>query len=116
MGRAWLPPGQRHGHVVRLTARPGTGAPFPRARANSHTRRRRADATCAGDYPRFAQDIDRAFARVRKQGVTVAVSDVTGTSEVTFGPSDLAYATRGVLYGDVALSLPLWFREASGGS
>src|SRR4029450_64581 len=41
----------------------------------------------------------------------------TGYSEpVQFGVSDLAYATRGLLYGDEALLLPQWFREAARGS
>jgi pimeloyl-ACP methyl ester carboxylesterase len=35
---------------------------------------------------------------------------------VRFGVTDLAYATRGLLYGDEALWLPEWFRAAAQGS
>jgi pimeloyl-ACP methyl ester carboxylesterase len=36
-------------------------------------------------------------------------------ARVPFGATDLAYATRGILYGDAALSLPLWFHQAADG-
>jgi pimeloyl-ACP methyl ester carboxylesterase len=74
-----------------------------------------AEASCRDAFPRFREDVDAAFARVRKAPVMVAVRDPDSgaTERVPFGPSDLAYATRGVLYGNGAVSLPLWFREAA---
>jgi pimeloyl-ACP methyl ester carboxylesterase len=76
-----------------------------------------ADTACRQAFPRFRQDIDLAFTRVRREPATVTVRDpATGATErVRFGPSDLAYATRGILYGNDALSLPLWFRSAAEG-
>jgi pimeloyl-ACP methyl ester carboxylesterase len=76
-----------------------------------------ADTTCRQAFPRFRQDIDLAFTRVRREPATVTVRDpATGATErVRFGPSDLAYATRGILYGNNAMSLPLWFRSAAEG-
>jgi pimeloyl-ACP methyl ester carboxylesterase len=76
-----------------------------------------ADTACRQAFPRFRQDIDVAFARVRREPAMVTVRDpATGSSElVRFGPSDLAYATRGILYGNNAMSLPLWFRSAAEG-
>jgi pimeloyl-ACP methyl ester carboxylesterase len=76
-----------------------------------------ADRSCSAMFPRFRQDIDLAFTRVRRDAVTASVRDpLTGTVErVPFGETDLAYATRGVLYGSDALSLPSWFRLAAEG-
>ena len=76
-----------------------------------------ADEECRGHFPRFRQDVDAAFKRLRSDPARVAVRDPnTGHSEeVFFGESDLAYATRGALYGNEALSLPLWFRRAAQG-
>ena len=76
-----------------------------------------ADAACAQAFPRFRQDIDVAFARVRRDPVMVTVRDPANgsVSPVRFGSTDLAYATRGLLYGNDALSLPLWFRRAAEG-
>ena len=76
-----------------------------------------ADLACRQAFPRFRQDVDVAFTRVRREPALVSVRDPdTGSIErVPFGPSDLAYATRGILYGNDALSLPLWFRSAAGG-
>jgi pimeloyl-ACP methyl ester carboxylesterase len=77
----------------------------------------RADRACADAFPRFEQDIDVAFARLSRQRANVAVRDpATGAIErVPFGVTDLAYATRGLLYGNDALSLPLLFRQAAEG-
>jgi pimeloyl-ACP methyl ester carboxylesterase len=47
--------------------------------------------------------------------VTVRDPDNAAVSQVRFGTTDLAYATRGLLYGNDALSLPLWFRRAAEG-
>ena len=76
-----------------------------------------ADRACADAFPSAREDVDRAFARLASGPVTVAVRDLaTGaTGQVPFGASDLAYATRGILYGDEALSLPSWFRAAADG-
>ena len=76
-----------------------------------------ADLACRQAFPRFRQDVELAFTRVRREPALVSVRDpATGSIErVPFGPSDLAYATRGILYGNDALSLPLWFRSAAGG-
>jgi pimeloyl-ACP methyl ester carboxylesterase len=76
-----------------------------------------ADGACRSAYPRFLQDVDAAFARVRGTAVTATVRDpLSGAIErVPFGVTDLAYATRGILYGGDALSLPLWFSRAAGG-
>ena len=78
----------------------------------------KADDECARDFPEFQQDIDRAFARLVTQPADVGVRDPsTGSSErVRFGVTDLAYATRGLLYGDEALGLPQWFHDAASGS
>jgi pimeloyl-ACP methyl ester carboxylesterase len=76
-----------------------------------------ADGACRQAFPRFRQDVDLAFTLVRRASVTVAVRDPStgATSPVRFGESDLAYATRGILYGNDSLSLPLWFRNAAEG-
>lgn len=76
-----------------------------------------ADTACVQAFPRFRQDIDVAFARVRRDPVMVTVRDPANgsVSPVPFGTTDLAYATRGLLYGNDALALPLWFRRAAGG-
>jgi pimeloyl-ACP methyl ester carboxylesterase len=76
-----------------------------------------ADPSCRVAFPRFRQDIDLAFARVAQGTITATVRDpLTGRVErVPFGTTDLAYATRGVLYGNEALSLPAWFRQAAEG-
>ena len=76
-----------------------------------------ADTACRQAFPRFREDVDLAFTRLRLEPAMVAVRDpATGATErVRFGQSDLAYATRGLLYGNDALSLPLWFRSAAAG-
>jgi pimeloyl-ACP methyl ester carboxylesterase len=76
-----------------------------------------ADPACAAAFPRFRQDVTLAFTRLARESVNVAVRDPrTGRAvTVAFGRSDLAYATRGLLYGNDALSLPGWFRRAAEG-
>ena len=76
-----------------------------------------AERGCAEAFPTFRADIDAAFARLARRPITVAVRDpATGGSEhVPFAVTDLAYATRGLLYGNEALSLPLFFRRAAEG-
>ena len=76
-----------------------------------------ADSSCRRAFPRFRQDVDLAFTRLRLEPASVTVRDpATGATEsVRFGQSDLAYATRGLLYGNDALSLPMWFRRAAEG-
>jgi pimeloyl-ACP methyl ester carboxylesterase len=72
---------------------------------------------CQANFPRFRQDVDAAFKRLRNDPARVTVRDPgTGESEqVFFGESDLAYATRGALYGNDAFALPWWFRRAAAG-
>jgi pimeloyl-ACP methyl ester carboxylesterase len=96
---------------------PSSGAPDTDAALMALIDDCEADAACASAYPRFRQDIDVAFARLRREPATAPVRDpLTGTVErVPFNKDDLAYATRGVLYGSDALSLPLWFRRAAEG-
>ena len=76
-----------------------------------------ADAECARAFPTFAQDVAAAFARLRGTAPLVDVRDpATGTIlRVPLSATDLAYATRGLLYGNDALSLPLFFAEAAAG-
>jgi len=75
------------------------------------------DDNCASHFPQFEEEIDHAFAGLARQPADVEVRDPSNGSieRVRFGVSDLAYATRGVLYGDEALRLPEWFREAARG-
>jgi len=76
-----------------------------------------ADADCSRAFPTFAQDVGSAFDRLRGTVQSVQVQDpATGvTLRVPFSATDLAYATRGLLYGNDALSLPLFFAEAARG-
>ena len=76
-----------------------------------------ADTQCSSSYPTFRQDVERAFATVATQPVTARVLDPRSgeTERVTFGATDLGYATRGLLYGPDALRLPHMFREAASG-
>ena len=96
---------------------PTTGAPDSEAALTALIDDCNADPACAGTFGRFRQDIDLAFTRLARGPVTVTVRDTaTGRIEqVPFGVTDLAYATRGILYGNDALSLPLWFRRAADG-
>jgi pimeloyl-ACP methyl ester carboxylesterase len=96
---------------------PTSGAPDASAALSAVVDDCRADPGCAAAFPRFQQDIDTAFARLVSRDLEVSVRDPrTGAVErVPFGASDLAYATRGLLYGNDALSLPLMFRRAAEG-
>jgi pimeloyl-ACP methyl ester carboxylesterase len=96
---------------------PSSGAPDTDAALTALVDDCEADPACAAPYPRFRQDIDVAFARVRREPAAASVRDpMTGSVErVLFNHHDLAYATRGVLYGNEALALPLWFRRAAEG-
>lgn len=96
---------------------PTSGAADAEAALNAVIDDCAADANCARTFGRFRQDIELAFTRVARGPVTVSVRDTaTGRIEqVPFGVTDLAYATRGILYGNDALSLPLWFRRAAEG-
>ena len=77
----------------------------------------KADPSCAQEFPTLERDIDRAFASLARPTMVTIHDPATGTSEdVPFTANDLAYATRGLLYGMEALSLPKWFNEAAGGS
>jgi pimeloyl-ACP methyl ester carboxylesterase len=96
---------------------PSLGAADADAALNTLIDQCAADATCRQAFPRFAQDIDLAFTRLRREPAMVPVRDpATGAiARVPFSHSDLAYATRGILYGNEALSLPLWFGNAAEG-
>jgi pimeloyl-ACP methyl ester carboxylesterase len=76
-----------------------------------------ADAGCAANYPTFRHDVEAAFARLAPAPVATTVWDPhsRATSRVPFASSDLAYATRGLLYGAEALNLPRLFRAAASG-
>ena len=77
----------------------------------------KADRACAQAFPRLAHDIDRAFASLARPATVTIRDPATGAiGEVPFSANDLAYATRGILYGPEALSLPRWFKDAAGGS
>ena len=76
-----------------------------------------ADEECARAFPSLEQDIDRAFASLARPVIVTVRDPATGAvEEVPFAARDLAYATRGILYGPEALSLPRWFRDAAEGS
>ena len=96
---------------------PTTGAPDSEAALQAVIDDCSANRSCADAFGRFRQDVDLAFTRVARGPVTATVRDpATGRVEqVAFGATDLAYATRGILYGNDALSLPLWFRRAAEG-
>jgi pimeloyl-ACP methyl ester carboxylesterase len=96
---------------------PAMGAPDAEAALEALLDDCAADRACAAAFPHARQDVERAFARLAGGPATVAVRDLaTGAiGQVRFGSSDLAYATRGILYGDEALALPLWFRGAAAG-
>ena len=76
-----------------------------------------ADARCRQTFPRFREDVDLAFTRLRREPAMATVRDPlsSATERVPFGHNDLAYITRGILYGNDALSLPLWFSRAADG-
>ena len=76
-----------------------------------------ADASCARAFPRFRDEIATAFARLKARRVTVEVYDpaTRRTEHVLFGVTDLAYSTRGLLYGNESLALPQLFHDAAQG-
>ena len=75
------------------------------------------DTECAKDNPTFRRDVDAAFAALSQGRTTANVFDpfTRRNARVPFGSSDLAYATRGLLYGADALQLPTMFRAAASG-
>ena len=76
-----------------------------------------ADPDCASSFPSLRRDVSAAFGRVAKGKVTVNAFDPQQNERavVSFGASDLAYATRGLLYGPDATLLPRFFRAAANG-
>jgi pimeloyl-ACP methyl ester carboxylesterase len=76
-----------------------------------------ADEGCSRAFPAFAQDVVTAFAQLRGTAALVDVRDPATAAilRVPFSATDLAYATRGLLYGNDALALPLFFAEAARG-
>ena len=76
-----------------------------------------ADRACAASYPAFRRDVEAAFAALATRSITATVFDphTRAPEHVPFGASDLAYATRGLLYGADALKLPRLFRAAAAG-
>jgi pimeloyl-ACP methyl ester carboxylesterase len=97
---------------------PSRGAADAEAALNVVVDHCNADPACRRIFPRFRQDIDLAFTRLRREPAMVEVRDpLSGATErVPFGQNDLAYITRGILYGNDALSLPSWFRSAAEGN
>ena len=96
---------------------PSAGARDADAALNAVINDCNADESCREQFPGFRRDVDRAFSRLRSDPVRVALRDPNSgaTEEVFFGQRDLAYATRGALYGNEAFALPLWFRRAAQG-
>ena len=72
---------------------------------------------CAASFPTLRRDVSTAFARVAKGSVSANAFDPARNerSVVSFGASDLAYATRGLLYGPDVTLLPRFFRAAASG-
>ena len=75
-----------------------------------------SDPPCADAFPQLRHEIDVAFSRLRSVPATASIRDpATGAvAQVSFGPTDLAYSVRGLLYGD-ARQLPWLFRLAADG-
>jgi pimeloyl-ACP methyl ester carboxylesterase len=96
---------------------PSSGAVDAEAALNLMIAQCEQDADCAGANPTFRRDVDAAFAGLAQGGATATVIDPhTGqTARVSFATSDLAYATRGLLYGADARRLPHMFRAAAFG-
>ena len=76
-----------------------------------------ADAGCSSVYPDLRRDVDAAFARLQLRPIAVNVIDsATGApARVELSHMDLAYAVRGILYGD-GTRLPALFRDAARGN
>ena len=74
------------------------------------------DRDCARNFPEFSRTSIAPLRDWPPAGGRGCRDPSTGTVErVRFGTSDFAYATRGLLYGDEALALPDWFRDAAQG-
>lgn len=75
-----------------------------------------ANEKCAAAYPDVRRDVGAAFTRLHKRPIAVDVVDPTtgAPARVEFSAADLAYAVRGILYGDGA-RLPAWFKDAARG-
>lgn len=73
------------------------------------------DRDCAAQHRTFRRDVDRAFAALARRAITTTILDprTRQAERVTFSATDLAYATRGLLYGAEALALPRLFRAAA---
>jgi pimeloyl-ACP methyl ester carboxylesterase len=76
-----------------------------------------ADQPCATAYPDLRRDVGAAYARLQKRPIAVDVVDPsTGApARVAFSHADLAYAVRGILYGD-GTRLPSLFTDAARGN
>ena len=76
-----------------------------------------ADAACARTYPDLRRDVDAAFSRLQSRPFAVTVVDPTtgALARVELSWMDLAYAVRGILYGDGA-TIPALFRDAARGN
>ena len=75
------------------------------------------DAACSSAYPDLRRDVEAAFSRLQSLPIGVNVVDpATNTpARVEFSQMDLAYAVRGILYGD-GTRLPALFRDAARGN
>ncbi len=96
---------------------PSTGARDLDAALNAVIEDCIADAACAGAYPDLRRDVDAAFARLQSRPIAVNVVDPANgaPARVELSWMDLAYAVRGILYGD-GRRLPAMFRDAAGGN
>ena len=96
---------------------PSTGARDLDAALNAVIDDCLADAACASAYPDLRRDVDAAFSRLQSRPIAVNVVDpATGApARVELSWMDLAYAVRGILYGDGS-RLPALFRDAARGN
>lgn len=96
---------------------PSTGAPDLDAALRTVIDDCLMDDACSGAYPDLRHDVDAAFSRLQSRPFTANVVDpATGAqARVELSQMDLAYAVRGILYGD-GTRLPALFRDAARGS
>jgi pimeloyl-ACP methyl ester carboxylesterase len=96
---------------------PSSGARDAEAALNTLIRDCEAEPGCASIHPTFRRDVASAFAALATRPAAATVFDPyrQQTARVPFAASDLAYATRGLLYGPEALTLPRLFRLAASG-
>lgn len=75
-----------------------------------------ADPRCSTEAPDLRGQMDRLLARFEHGPVTTQATLSGGTrATVRFSRGDFAYAIRGMLYGELADSIPTWVTEATSG-